>query len=81
MKMSDVTVAYPKNTKRASTTHSGHHKPEPAWILNGIRSQKQLHKARVLLYDHGVPDVEHTLKSLATQLLRTIEELRVAEVG
>jgi hypothetical protein len=78
--MSNVTIATPKNIKRASTSQSGRHTTEPAWILNGIRSQKQLQKARVLLYDHGAPENEDTLKILATQLLQTIEKLRAEEV-
>ena len=79
--MSDVSVASPTNIRRASTSRSGYHKPEPAWILQGIRRQKQLQKARVLLYDHGLPREDHTLKSLALQLLQHIEDLRAQEVG
>ena len=55
-------------------------KIEPAWITRGIRNRKDLQKARVLLYDHGYPDEEDTLKKLATRLLQNIHELRRIEV-
>jgi len=49
----------------------------PAWITGGIRSR--IKQTRVLLYDHGKPQHGDTLKSLATRLLKNIEDLRRIE--
>lgn len=78
--MAVLNPVYSSQPIKASTSRSGRDRPEPPWITRDIRTQKQLQKARVLLYDHGVPDEKHTLKVLANQLLRSIEELRQKEV-
>jgi len=52
-------------------------KLEPAWITRGIRMRSN--ETRVLLYDHGNPTEEDTLKTLALRLLKNIEDLRRIE--
>jgi len=52
-------------------------KLEPEWITRGIRMRSN--DARVLLYDHGIPTEEDTLKTLAVRLLKNIEDLRRIE--
>jgi hypothetical protein len=80
MKMTPLTPTYSSNPRKTSTSWSGRDRTEPAWITRGIRTQKPLQKARVLLYDHGVPEENHTLKLLASRLLQSIEDLRRKEV-
>jgi hypothetical protein len=80
MEMTPLSAAYSVPPKKSSTSRSGRDRLEPAWITRGIRDQKQLQKARVLLYDHGEPDEDHTLKKLASRLLQNIEDLRRKEV-
>ncbi|KAH8593695.1 hypothetical protein B0O99DRAFT_515442 [Bisporella sp. PMI_857] len=60
-----------------NTPRAGGDMTEPAWITRGIRARAN--EARVLLYDHGVPKEEDTLKSFATRLLKNIEDLRRIE--
>ena len=52
-------------------------KLEPAWITRGIRMRSN--DTRVLLYDHGRPTEDDTLKTLALRLLKNIEDLRRIE--
>lgn len=80
MRMTPMNPVYSSQPMRMSTSRSGRDRTEPAWITRGIRTQKPLQKARVLLYDHGAPDENHTLKLLAKRLLQTIEDLRQKEV-
>jgi len=80
MRMTPLNPIYSSRPKRTSTSRLGRDRKEPAWITRGIRTQKPLQKARVLLYDHGVPDENHTLKLLAKRLLQAIEDLRQKEV-
>ncbi|KAG9245954.1 hypothetical protein BJ878DRAFT_499088 [Calycina marina] len=52
-------------------------KLEPLWITSGIRARAS--NARIFLYDHGTPTEGDTLKTLATRLLRNIDDLRRIE--
>jgi hypothetical protein len=75
--MAPISPAFPAPpTKKAHTSRSGLDKQEPAWITRGIRNRGDLRYARVLLYDHGFPEEDNTLKVLAHRLLEKIEELR-----
>ena len=80
LRMAPVSPAFSVSpAMRTHTTRAGLDKQEPAWITRGIRNRKDLQHARVLLYDHGYPEENDTLKILANRLLEKIEELRRAE--
>ncbi|KAI9647362.1 hypothetical protein NHQ30_003747 [Ciborinia camelliae] len=76
MSMALVTPAYSQSPSKQSTMKSLN-RMDPPWITGGIR--KDLHMARVLLYDHGFPKDGDTLKQLANRLLDNIGKLRSIE--
>jgi hypothetical protein len=80
MEMTPVSLAYSSSTRSPHVLSGTVDKVEPAWITRGIRNRKDLRKARVLLYDHGYPEDDDTLKKLANRLLHNIDELRRIEV-
>lgn len=80
LELAPLTAAFSAPPQKSPTSQSGRDKPEPCWLTRGIRDHKQLQKARVLLYDHGAPEDDHTLKGLATRLLKSIKGLRAKEV-
>ncbi|KAH6670519.1 hypothetical protein B0J14DRAFT_516061 [Halenospora varia] len=79
LELAPLTAAFSAPPQKSPTSQSGRDKPEPCWLTRGIRDHKQLQKARVLLYDHGAPEDDHTLKGLATRLLKSIKDLRAKE--
>jgi hypothetical protein len=80
MRMTPVSPAYSTSARSPDVLNTTVDKVAPAWITRGIRNRKEFGKARVLLYDHGYPEEEDTLKKLATRLLHNIHELRRIEV-
>jgi hypothetical protein len=78
--MTPFSPAYSSSTTSPHGLNTTVDKVEPAWITRGIRNRKDLHTARVLLYDHGYPEDDDTLKKLANKLLHNIHELRRIEV-
>ncbi|KAH8674577.1 hypothetical protein BGZ60DRAFT_526534 [Tricladium varicosporioides] len=79
LELAPVNAAFSSPPQKSPASQSGQDKLEPCWLTRGIRGHEQLQKARVLLYDHGAPEDDHTLKGLAIRLLKSIKDLRAKE--
>jgi hypothetical protein len=69
--MTPFSPAYSSSAQSPHSFNATVDKVEPAWITRGIRNRNQ--KARVLLYDHGYPQDDDTLKKLANKLLENMQ--------